>query len=184
MYGRDPVTQGRVATPAPAEMQNQLTAALGAGITVENNGVPGSYLRQSLDGTGTYSVPFATRLANDPAQIVIENSAINDWPLRTTAQYAADLTEWINDVRAAGKIPVLEEPNPIYPWTGLDAYVPVMDQVAQQQGVLLIQQYDYIKSLPNWQATIPDGLHPNQALYTIKGDREAAQIKALVQSLR
>lgn len=186
MYGRDAVTQGQVQTPAPAEMQNQLTAMLGSGITVENNGVPGSTTRNDLDGTAPDTTALAKRLASDPSQIVIANFGINDaYYKRTTDQYGADLTEWIATVRSAGKTAVLQEPNPVcWDQVNLDPYVEMMRVIAQQQNVTLIQQYDYIKSLPNWQAMEPDCIHPNQALYIIIGDRAAEQLQPLARTFR
>lgn len=174
-----------VAQPAPAEMQRQLRVMLGDQITVENNAVAGSTTRNDLDGTAPDAVPLAKKLQTDPAQIVLANFAINDaYHKRTTDQYGADLTEWVATVRAAGKTPILEEPNPVC-WTAinLDPYVAMMRIVAQQQRVMLIEQYDYIRSLPNWQSMELDCVHPTQELYTIKGDRQAQQIAPLVQAM-
>lgn len=185
MAGGAPGTAPPVAQPAPAEMQRQLRAMMGNQITVENNAVAGSTTRNDLDGTAPDMVPLAKKLQTDPSQIVLANFAINDaYHKRTTDEYGADLTEWVATVRAAKKTPVLEEPNPVC-WAAinLDPYVAMMRVVAQQQHVLLIEQYDYIRSLPNWQSMELDCVHPAQELYTIKGGREAQQIASLVRDL-
>lgn len=172
---------------APAVLQNLLQAKYGSGVTVENRGVHSAAAFHSLQGIAPYySTPFANRIGQDAAQIVIENYAINDSRLRTTDQYGADLTAWINAVKAAGKTPVLEEPHPVCdPNTqNLDGYVAMIRVVAQQTGVTLIPQYDYIKSLPNWQSMLGDCLHPNDALYAIKAQREADVLGPIVAALR
>ncbi|KLU27800.1 hypothetical protein EOS_02475 [Caballeronia mineralivorans PML1(12)] len=88
--------------------------------------------------------------------------------------------------KAAGKIPVLEEPNPMCApaVVNMPAYKGPMAKLAAQRGVLLIKQYDYILSLPNWQSMLFDCIHPTAAMYAIKAQREADQISALVKSLK
>jgi hypothetical protein len=61
--------------------------------------------------------------------------------------------------------------------------VTVIDDVAQQRGVALIRQYAYIQTLPNWKAMLADGIHPTDALYAIKGQREAAVLGSIVAGL-
>lgn len=158
------------------------------GIQVTNHGVGGATVGSAIAGTQPNSQPLVERLKTINAQIVIGNYLINDARLNTVEQYRDGLNGWINIVRASGKTPVLEEPNPIA--YGLDpdsfaliqdAYVGVLRDVAKAQGVLLIQQYDYVKTL-DWKSMTPDGLHPNEVLYKIMGDRAADQIKDLVKS--
>jgi lysophospholipase L1-like esterase len=160
------------------------------GIQVTNNGVGGATVGSAIAGTQPNSQPLVERLKTMKAQIVIGNYLINDARLNTVEQYRDGLNGWINIVRAAGKTPVLEEPNPIA--YGLDpdsfaliqdAYVGVLRDVAKAQGVLLIAQYDYVKTL-DWKSMTPDGLHPNEVLYKIMGDRAADQIKDLVKSIQ
>lgn len=69
------------------------------------------------------------------------------------------------------------------PAPNVAAYVTVLRNVAQANQVTLIAQYDYIASLPNWQAMLTDCLHPNDALYAIKAQREAAVLGPMVQAL-
>ncbi|MFM0078432.1 hypothetical protein P0D72_06025 [Paraburkholderia sediminicola] len=70
-------------------------------------------MNESLAGTGKYSIGFATRLASTPAQIVLTDYAINASGSETIDEYKGSLTSWIAIVRAAGKTPVLEGPNPV-----------------------------------------------------------------------
>jgi acyl-CoA thioesterase I len=170
----------------PAVLQAALQAQFGDGVAVENNGQVGAQVTDSLNGTDPYSTPFAVRLASDPAQIVLADYAANDSIGTPIDQYEAGLIEWITEVRNAGKVPVLEEPNPMcsQEFANVGAYRDAMVEVAQSQNVLLITQYDYIASLPNWQGMLMDCIHPNDDLYQIKGQREADQLAGMVQSLQ
>lgn len=175
----------RIANSVPVQVQAILREQFGPTVTVENNGVASSTTFSSLNGLAPNTVPFAQRIAADPAQVVLTNYALNDMGARTLEEYASDLAVWIGAVRAAGKTPVLEEPNPVCNENSalLDTFVNQMRLVAQQQGVTLIAQYDYIKLLPNWQAMMTDCVHPGDALYAIKAQREAAILAQLVASL-
>ncbi|HIE4429965.1 TPA: SGNH/GDSL hydrolase family protein [Burkholderia multivorans] len=189
MYGWSMTSPGQltpVAQPAPTIMQAELVQSLGGQITVTNNGIGGTTAPESLNGLTPFSAPLATRLASIRPNIVIVNYGINDAGRETTDDYQQALVGIVAAIRGAGAVPVLEEPNPVCKGPGpqLDAYVGAMRTVAQQYGVLLIQQYDYIKSLPDWQSMLPDCVHPNQDLYRIKGDREAQQLAGLVASIQ
>lgn len=174
---------------APVTPQMQMQADLeakGLKVSVLNGAVSASTLTESLAGLYPYWFPLTKRLAPLHADIVVDNHAIVDVRFETTNQYADLLVQFIETVRATGAIPVLEEPNPVC-WKDpfdLDPFVSIMRTVAQQQKVLLIEQYDYIKSLPNWQAMTPDCTHPDQDLYKIKGSREAQALAPLVASMQ
>lgn len=169
---------------APAVLQSVLQGEFSARIVVNNNGVPSASVADSLNGTAPYySGVFEKRLAVSLAQIVIENYAINDAQRVTTDQFYSNLTTWVERVRMAGKTPVLEEPNPITRpgLPELAPYVEIIDQVASIQNVPVIRQFDYIQTLPNWQSMLNDGVHPGDALYAIKAQREAQVLNAIVQ---
>ncbi|MEI7296585.1 SGNH/GDSL hydrolase family protein [Paraburkholderia tropica] len=172
----------------PAIMQAALQDQLGGQITVQNNAIPGARVSQSIAGSSPYTVPFQTRIAQDQsAQIVLADYAINDSYDGSLTQYVSDLTWWVGAVRAAGKIPVLEEPNPVcsatYP--NVAQFRAAMVSVAQSQNVPLIQQWDYILSLPNWQSMLQsDCVHPTDALYKLKAQREAVALEPLVKSMQ
>jgi hypothetical protein len=172
----------------PDVLQALLRAQLGDGVTVQNNAITGAAAFQSISGIGHYTQPFYQRLAvDDAAQIVLADYAVNDSVERSTTAYQADLTVWVNTVRAAGKTPVLEEPNPTcdagHPNVG--TYVQTMRYVAQTMNVLLIEQYDYVLSLPNWQTMLSaDCVHPGDQLYSMKAQREYDALMPLVKSMR
>ncbi|WP_233343468.1 SGNH/GDSL hydrolase family protein [Burkholderia cepacia] len=177
---------GRTEIPTPAILQADLQKTDGTAITTVNNGVPNSTVHESLYGIAPlFSQPLTTRLATAPTQVVVANYGINDSAYSKLPDYIADLNAWIDVVKGNGKIPVLEEPNPTCTAATADLpkFVDAMNQVAQERGVSIIQQYAYIQSLPNWQSMLTDCIHPSDALYKIKADREAAVLNPIVQRL-
>lgn len=188
MYGSTlgmppPTSQNPVNEPVVA--QGLLNGALGGGVTVVNNGVPGSFLMAVLNGGNAYyAESLPVRLSKSPARVVIGNYAINDSNVETPDTYRLLLNYFVDTIQQAGKIPVLEEPNPVcdYAHPNLDAFVVIMREVAAARSVRLVAQYDAIRALPNWQANLPDCVHPNADLYRFKAQREATQIVDIVQA--
>ncbi|KVT68935.1 SGNH/GDSL hydrolase family protein [Burkholderia ubonensis] len=173
-----PVT-GR-AIPSPAQLlQADFDEALGAGVvTVIDGSIPGSTLSADLQGTAPVSTPLSTRLAQlpTPADIVITNSEINDqYVLRTTPdQYRSWLEQWVQTVKAAGAVPILEEPNPIcrpgFDTSMTDEFVVTMRQFAATQGIAVLPTYDAFKLYPVWNLKLisSDCVHPDDAGYAFK----------------
>jgi lysophospholipase L1-like esterase len=185
MFGLETVNGQFVqaASPPPMLVQARLRELFGPAVTVNGYGSPGANLRFELKGTDNYTTPLRERLALSRAQIVIENFGINDAYL-PVEEYRSNLREFVDTVRASGKLPVLEEPNPVC--TGhenLDQLVGVLNEVAREKAVPLVKQYDAIKALPNWQAMTPDCVHPGDALYAFKASREAELLAQVVRTL-
>lgn len=185
MCGYNGLVCDLVAAP-PAVLQGLLQAKMGPDVHVTNNGRPGATLSYDLYGfAGYYTTPIATRLATSGAQIVIENFALNDAVHSIPSQYRIDLGLWVDTVRAMGKTPVLEEPNPAtFESPVLDSLVAIIDDVAKEKNVALVQQYQYIKSLPNYASLYVDGIHPGAQLYAIKAQREADVLLPIVEGLQ
>ena len=184
MYGLENVDGQSVqsAHPVPALVQAQLRNWFGANVTVNPNGSSGANLNFELRGTDNYSTPLSARLAASRARIVIENFGINDayLPLET---YRANLILFVDTVRASGKLPVLEEPNPVcVGHETLDQLVGILDTVARDKAVPLVKQYDAIKALPGWQSMLTDCVHPDDALYAFKAGREAEALAQVIRS--
>ncbi|MBW9102963.1 SGNH/GDSL hydrolase family protein [Paraburkholderia phenoliruptrix] len=170
----------------PKVVQTILQEKFGPTVTTLNNAVNGTTVANSLYGQG-YPAPFPNRVGSIPAQIILSDYATNDSVQLSLADYTAALIQWVQNVKSAGKLPVLEEPNPscAAKHASLGQYRDAMVSVAHQQGVPLITQYDYILSLPDWQSMLqPDCTHPTDALYLIKAKREAEQLAPIVQSLQ
>jgi lysophospholipase L1-like esterase len=185
MFGLETVNGQFVqaASPPPVLVQTRLRELFGAGVTVNGYGSPGANLRFELQGTDNYATPLRERLAVSRARIVIENFGINDAYLPPD-EYRSNLREFVDTVRASGKLPVLEEPNPVcVGHESLDALVGILNEVAHEKGVPLVKQYDAIKALPDWQAMLPDCVHPGDALYAFKAAREAGVLAQVIRTL-
>jgi hypothetical protein len=172
----------------PADVQAMLRDLLSdQAITVDNRAEGGtaSTIINMMNGVDGGGAPFAQRVLTSKAQIVLDNHAIEDDLSQSLGPYADALIAWVQAVRAAGKIPVLEEPNPVcdadHPH--LDNYVATMDGVAEQYNVPLVKQFDYIQTLPNWQSHFNACLYPDEWIFQIKAQREAAILAPIVQSL-
>lgn len=180
-----------------AYLQTDLQAQFSSSVTVVLNARSGTTLENLLSGTG-FPEDFAAYLAKDKSQIVIENFGLNEPGYGVTPeQFRQSLVQFVTMVRNAGKIPVLEEPNPncvkgttaveyVYP-TGLavSQYVPVIDEVAITYSVPLISQYGKIKLLPDFCTLMSDGVqHPTPALYAIKAMNQTATLAPVVNALR
>lgn len=184
MYGLEMVGGQFVqsARPVPALVQAQLRTLFGPNVTINANGSPGANLDMEMNGTGNYATPLSARLALSRARIVIANFGINDAYLPLDA-YRANLTRFVDVVRASGKLPVLEEPNPVcVDHETLDTLVDILNEVAREKNVPLVKQYDAIKALPGWQSMLTDCVHPNDALYAFKAAREADVLAQVIRS--
>lgn len=173
----------RVATPAPSAFES----ALPAYHTVRNLGVSGSTacdLLNAGDGSG-YAQPWAERMADSDATVVIINHAINDAVHEARrydrAQYRSCLNQLVDIASDEGKIVILETPNPIDDGNGgvtIGNFVEEMRTVATQRGVNLIDQYAHLQQQPWADMDIaPDGLHPTQEIYIEKGEFAAEQFR-------
>jgi len=179
---------------APVVLERELQKQFGKVVTVTSKANVGATVQDLILGRGLFTSTLEQMLKSDDGNIIIENFAINDSYMYPAAEYEQRLNQFIAIVRAAGKIPVLEEPNPIcnpyHPnWVALVAgTVPIINRVGAQNNVLVIKQYDYISSMQNWQSMLngcnhPYGVHPNEALYAIKAVAEKNAIAPLVKSL-
>ena len=177
---------GRAQQNETDQSQSLLQATLNdTAVTIANHATGGtsSSLKNEMLGMDGNGAPFAERIKTSTASIVIDNHAINDaLGGETLADYRQYLAQWIAAVRAAGKMPVLEEPGPVcdgdHPQ--LAAYVDAMNDAAAQFNVPIVKQFDYIQTLPNWQTHMASCFYPDEWLLQIKGQRQAA---ALAQSL-
>jgi beta-glucanase (GH16 family) len=177
---------GQVTNPAPAVFASELpNYSLPTKYMVRNEGVSGTTACQLLNGTDGKHPAWDTQLSNTSASIVIVNHAINDeWKDGSIDNYKSCLTSLAQKAKAHGKIIIFETPNPTrdsYP-NGLDAWTDAMRSVASQQGVQIIDQYAYLKAYLNGASAYticPDGLHPSDAVYAMKGKYAAKVFSTL-----
>jgi lysophospholipase L1-like esterase len=180
---------GRTSAPVPALLQSALQAQYGSAVTVNDNAISGTTLGQRMNGQAGFT-PYAQEVTTYKANIVIENFAINDsltWNSESPADFQNYLVSFIAASQAAGRVVVLEEPNPMADPAynaALALRVQVIDDVAKQMNLPLVKQFDYIQSLPNWKTLLTDGVHPTDALYAIKAQRELDVVGPIVKSLQ
>lgn len=178
---------------APARLQFILRAYFGnANIVVNNNGVNSASIRQMLEGSPPYSVPFEQRIAASAAQIVYCNHCINSAQIAqangSLQQFKKDWHEVIKIVRKYGKTIIMSTPTPILPApAGLGElfkpetqkqYVEMMRQVARETGTMLVDNYEYAaRRIASGNTTtlaeVPDAIHPPNAGYAANGNNYA-----------
>ncbi len=165
----------RIETPAPEAFAAALPAS--PENVVRNEGVNGSTACDLLNGTDGVHPQWRAQMELSDATHVILNHGINDRKSYDIGQYRSCLRELVRIAREQGKAVVLETPNPITS-EGLDTYVQAMHDVAlaQDPDVPVIDQHAYlIERLgdASVDSIIPDGEHPDQATYILKGQYAA-----------
>ncbi len=179
------------------DLQADLQSTLGSTVTVVTNAVGGTTLADMLAGTN-FPMPFQQYLSSTSSAIITENFGLNDRSVTSADAFRSELIQFVTMVKAAGKTPVLEEPNPVCNLpTGMDSehvyadgqtvstFVDVIDSVGAQEQVQVIHQYSLMKELPVWCNLLSDGTeHPTPAGYLIKAQNAAVVLAPLVKSLQ
>ena len=172
----DPPTESNMPIPVPylisaygdstQEAQGQPHEASSPGAKVYNRGVSGTNSAQLLAGTDGVNLPWPEMMRVESAKIVVINHGINDRK-RPIEDYKADLRALVDGIRKVGKVPMLEEPNPIDEH-GFEAYRDAMRLVAHHTGVYHCDQP---------RVPLSDGIHPTTQGYAIKANRLKSCIK-------
>ncbi|NPT59121.1 hypothetical protein GNZ13_32320 [Paraburkholderia sp. 5N] len=187
MFGSSPPFYTFNPQSEPADTQAILQAQFGDAITLDNRAEGGSAstLLNMMAGVDGGGAPFAQRIQSSKAQIVLDAHAVNDDLSQSLGPYSDALVAWVQAVRVAGKIAVLEEPGPVCdnsrPY--LANYVSAMDNIAAQYSVPLVKQYDYLQTIPNLCSHYTAGIFPDNAIFQIKAQREAAILAPLTRQL-
>ncbi|MDB5796117.1 MAG: hydrolase family protein [Paucimonas sp.] len=178
IWGLRSVSGGQVGVTAPAAFAAALPAS--GKYVVRNEGVSGSTSCALLEGSDGKHPAWATQMANSNANVVIMNFAINDEWKMDLNRYRSCMTALASQARAAGKKVVFETPNPTrdsYP-ASLDAWAQAMRDLARSLQIPVIDQYQFLKNYLGGRSVTeicPDGLHPTDAVYVMKG-KYAAQV--------
>ena len=141
---------------------------------VRNEGVSGTTACSLLNGDGKHA-EWAQQMAASTATVVIINHAINDAKPDTgesLGAYKTCLLSLIQIAKNKGKRVILETPNPVSGFSGLENYVAAMKEIAAQETVSVIDQYKYLTDYLNGRdpsEITPDGLHPTDEVYIMKG---------------
>ena len=144
--------------------------------TVHNEGVSGTSACELRNGTDGKHAEWGEQMAASTANVVIVNHAINDLRKRESLdRYRSCLREIAVLAKQRGKRVIFETPNPITAESGLGSYVQAMKDVAAQNNVQVIDQYQYLLGRYSDPSEItPDGLHPSDAVYIQKGQYAAS----------
>lgn len=183
IWGYGSGSGGRVNVPAPAAFAAALPNA--SRHTVRNEGVNSSDACQLLNGRDGKHPAWDTQMASSDADVVIINHAINDQWRMDVNTYKSCLTSLAVKAKVHGKKVIFETPNPTRDAgsNSLGVYVNAMKAVAVQQGAPVIDQYNHLLSYLNGQSpyTIcPDGLHPSDTVYVMKGKYAASSFAAIM----
>lgn len=173
----------------PAVLSELLQSDIGPTVAASGVASSGATIRDAVLGQHGFAAPLAQALANDPSQIVVENFGINDSIQYSPDEFRQYLIEFVTIAQSAGKMVVLETPQPTCNlandqlWVAPTASIVV--EVAAQMGLSVIDQYSHIQAIPNWCATyMGDGTHPkNDQLYALKAQYEVPVVASVVKIL-
>jgi lysophospholipase L1-like esterase len=169
---------GQVAKPAPAAFAEALPNP--SAWVVSNEGVSGSTACELLNGMDGRHQPWASQMAASRAKYVFVNHGINDQWKYDLATYKGCLRSLAQTAKQYGKQMIFETPNPTRDNVGIMATA--MKEVAAQEGVPVVDQYKYLSDYLNGQSAYticPDGLHPTDAVYVMKGKYAAGVFSGL-----
>ncbi len=162
-------------------LQQMLQQKYGPAVRIENHGSPGAQLTELIRSP----VSWEQRMAQSDARIILINYAINDARIYSAKNRPAGaespedfnrtLTSLIKTARAHHKQVVLQQPNPLCGraerWN-VWPYVWQLNQVAQQQQVPIVRQYQLIKQQDDWRSEMSaDCIHPTKTLYKKKAEQ-------------
>ena len=156
-------------------MQRGVDTRLGAGrAVIENRAVSGTAAFQLLAGMDGRNAVWSQQLVTTRPDVVLINHGINDMAhQRPLAQYRADLVALVTQAQQAGAVVVLQTPVPqtLMPPYGLEwrvtairDYAQVMRDVAAEHRTGLAEVSRFVESLPNFEARVFDGVHPDADL--------------------
>jgi len=154
------------------EAQGQPHAASRPGAKVYNRGVSGSNTTMMLAGTDGRNYPWPEQMARETARVVAMNPGINDGAL-TVEQYKANLRELVTVAQKAGKIVILEEPNPVS-----ETMTPLMQQInfdiaafeERRSAMKHLAAHMGVYFCAQPRVPLEDGIHPTVDGYAVKRD--------------
>lgn len=180
----------------PAQLQALLQQRFGTSVTVKNEGVGGTQAFQLLSGTDGKHPEWKVQMEQSKAQVVLLNFALNDfyyWKAPQPGAYEASPSEYakilgylIQTARDAGKIVVLQEPNPTckQPDPGtIIQYVEALRSEAALQNAPLVAQFEFDQTTPDWKNMMTDCAHPDDQLYGIKAKQTFSVVEPIVESI-
>jgi lysophospholipase L1-like esterase len=178
VWGYRSNTGGQVAVPAPAAFAAALPNP--SAYVVRNEGVSGSTACELLNGTDGRHQRWADQMAASKARYVFVNHGINDQWKMDLNTYKGCLRSLAQTAKQYGKQMIFETPNPTR--DDVSVMANAMKEVAAQENVPVVDQYTYLRQYLNGQSVysiVPDGLHPTDAVYVMKGKYAAGVFTSL-----
>jgi lysophospholipase L1-like esterase len=127
---------------------------------------------------GSVSGQLVAAFPSEKFDIVVDNHGINDCRLGVpVADYTANMRKLVD----LG-VNVIETQNPIATHD-CGAYQNAAAKVAEEAGVPLIDTESFVSAMPDWKVNTPDGVHPNQGLYTKIATNRAAELLPKLRAL-
>ncbi len=141
-------------------------------VQVSNGSASGATATDLFWGTGVCAGAgsWFDRMASDESQVIIINVGLNDM-VRDNApgQFEANLAALVDTAHGFGKQVILETPNPTTFADVSDIAQQIRD-VASEHGAGLIDQTLNLETfMPDWRDQLPDGIHPSDDMYHLKG---------------
>lgn len=182
----------------PVLVHAGLVAHFGKDVVVNNFGIGGTQAVELLRGEMGFEKPWLERMMYSKADIVVLNFSWNDkqyyfFPVEgreatSPEQFAGVLKELIFIAKWAGKAVVLQDPNPgdfdFSKSDDLHQYIDVIHDVANKENVPLVENFDYIMTIPDWRGYLSeDKIHPTDALYGIKSKRTLDVVLPLARQI-
>ena len=196
LAGADGATAGQtVVADRPAQiLQRQLDARLGVGVaTIVDRAVSGTDSGQLLTGTDGRNQAWPQPLVETAARVAVLNHGINDMGHGADlVTYRQRLQTLVGGAQAAGVRLVMQTQVPqlatgVYgaPWRVevIKTYAATMRDVATAGGLRVAEVSGFVEGVTGFEAMVPDGVHPTQALYSRiyaapVADAVAAEVKA------
>jgi lysophospholipase L1-like esterase len=178
VWGYRSNTGGQAAVPAPAAFAAALPNP--SAYVVRNEGVSGSTACELLNGTDGRHQRWADQMAASKARYVFVNHGINDQWKMDLNTYKGCLRSLAQTAKQYGKQMIFETPNPTR--DDVSVMANAMKEVAAQENVPVVDQYTYLRQYLNGQSVysiVPDGLHPTDAVYVMKGKYAAGVFTSL-----
>lgn len=156
--------------------------------TVSNEGVSDNTTTRTLNGTDSIHTPLGTWLDLHPFHYFICELGLNDEYIDggiSVDQYGINLEAIVDLVRAAGQIIIFETCNETAFEARLAPYRTKMMNIATLMSVPVIDQFTYLRNygLANGLQLLdmfPNGYHPTQEVYTLKGHYAATRFKEII----
>lgn len=150
---------------------------------LRQEGVPGSYAQQLVDGQDGMHGPWGATLKDSQARVVSFNYGINDpYPLE---DYRSYLTRLVQGAQAAGKVTILQTPNAITAQAqggDMAERARIGREVAQATGAVLCDQYSNGLARSMRDQTL-DGIHPNPMQYAVMGELFATCVRQALAAI-